>query len=113
MARKRGMTIGVVGAGKIGATIATLLESCAFCDAVAVADVRTGVKIDGLRKASVTRLDAKRRTALTTFVKSCDAIVCALPFFLNRQIVETCARTRVAYFDLTEDIATTTLVRTL
>jgi saccharopine dehydrogenase-like NADP-dependent oxidoreductase len=107
------MTIGVVGAGKIGVTIATLLESCAFCDAVALADVRTGVKVDGLGKASVKTLDAKRQSALTTFVKRCDAIVCALPFFLNREIVETCARTRVAYFDLTEDVATTTLVRTL
>src|SRR6185503_7322646 len=91
----------------------TLLESCDFCDAVVLADVRTGVKIAELGKASVTKLDAKRRSALTTFVKRCDAIVCALPFFLNREIVETCARTRVAYFDLTEDVATTTLVRTL
>jgi len=94
------MTIGVVGAGKIGVTIATLLESCDFCDAVVLADVRTGVKIAELGKASVTKLDAKRRSALTTFVKRCDAIVCALPFFLNREIVETCARTRVAYFSI-------------
>jgi len=107
------MTIGVVGAGKIGVTIATLLESCAFCDAVVLGDVRAGVKIAGLGKASATKLDAKRQSALTTFVKRCDAIVCALPFFLNREIVETCARARVAYFDLTEDVATTTLVRTL
>jgi alanine dehydrogenase len=34
VARNGGMTIGVVGAGKIGATIAALLESCDFCDAV-------------------------------------------------------------------------------
>ena len=113
MARNGGITIGVVGAGKIGATIATLLESCAFCDSAVLADVRTGVKISGLGKASVTRLDADKRTALASFVKRCDAIVSAVPYFLNRQIVETCARARVAYFDLTEDVATTTLVRTL
>jgi saccharopine dehydrogenase-like NADP-dependent oxidoreductase len=107
------MTIGIVGAGKIGATIAALLESCEFCDAVAVADVRTSAKIDGLAKASVKRLDVQRRAALAAFVKRCDAIVCALPFYLNREIVETCARARVAYFDLTEDVATTALVRTL
>src|SRR5688572_32448895 len=112
MARAR-MTIGIVGAGKIGATIAALLESCAFCDAVALADVRTGVKIDGLAKTSVTRLDAGKRSALDAFVKRCDAIVCALPYFLNREIVEACARARVAYFDLTEDVATTALVRSL
>ena len=65
MARNRGITIGIVGAGKIGATIATLLESCAFCEAVVLADVRTAVKIAGLGKASVTKLDAEQRTALT------------------------------------------------
>jgi len=107
------VTIGVVGAGKIGATIAALLESCAFCDAVRLADVRTGVDIDGLRKASVRRLDVRRRTALAAFVKRCDAVVSAVPYFLNREIVEACARARVAYLDLTEDIATTRLVRTL
>jgi saccharopine dehydrogenase-like NADP-dependent oxidoreductase len=113
VARNRGMTIGIVGAGKIGATIAVLLESCAFCDAVALADVRPGSKIDGLAKASVKRLDVQRRAALAAFVKRCDAIVSAVPYFLNREIVEACARARVAYFDLTEDVATTTLVRTL
>jgi saccharopine dehydrogenase-like NADP-dependent oxidoreductase len=107
------MTIGVVGAGKIGATIAALLESCDFCGAVVLADVRPGVKTDGLTKASVTELDAAQRTALAAFVKRCDAIVSAVPYFLNRQIVETCAGARVAYFDLTEDVATTTLVRAL
>jgi saccharopine dehydrogenase-like NADP-dependent oxidoreductase len=111
--RSRGLTIGVVGAGKIGATIATLLESCAFCSEVALADVRAGVKLGGLGKVSVTRLDVQRRAALAAFVKRCDAVVSAVPYFLNRQIVETCARARVAYFDLTEDVATTTLVRAL
>lgn len=113
MTRKRGMTIGIVGGGKIGSTIATLLESCTFCGAVALADVRDEVKIDGLKKARATRLDAKRRTALAAFVKPCDAIVSAGPYFINREIVEACARAGVAYFDLTEDVATTKLVREL
>ena len=94
MAQNRGITVGIVGAGKIGATIATLLESCAFCEAVVLADVRTAVKIAGLGKASVTKLDAEQRTALTAFVKRCDAIVSAVPYFHNRQIVETCAAAR-------------------
>jgi saccharopine dehydrogenase-like NADP-dependent oxidoreductase len=108
-----GMSIGVIGAGKIGATIAALLESCSFCSAVALADVRTGAKIGGLGKASASRLDVQRRAALAAFVRRCDAVVSAVPYFLNRQIAEACARARVAYFDLTEDVATTTLVRTL
>jgi len=117
VARKRGMTsgmtIGIVGAGKMGVTIATLLESCTFCTAVALADVRSGSRIDGLDKASSARFDAQRGGALAAFVKRCDAIVSAVPYFLNRRIVEACARARVAYFDLTEDVATTMLVRTL
>ncbi|HUQ52398.1 MAG TPA: saccharopine dehydrogenase C-terminal domain-containing protein [Gammaproteobacteria bacterium] len=113
MARKRGMTIGIVGAGKIGATIATLLESCTFCDAVALADVRAELKIGGLAKASATRLDAQQRTDLTAFIERCDAIVSAGPYLINREIVETCAQAGVAYFDLTEDVATTKLVRQL
>jgi saccharopine dehydrogenase-like NADP-dependent oxidoreductase len=113
VARERAMTFGIVGAGKIGATIAALLESCAFCGAVALADVRTGVKVAGLRKASATRLDVEKGSPLAAFVKRCDAVVCALPYFLNRQIVEACAQARVAYFDLTEDVATTALVRSL
>src|SRR4249920_1521581 len=100
MASKRAMNIGIVGAGKIGGTIAALLESCAFCDSVALADVRTGVKVAGLAKTSVKRLDVQRRTALAAFVKRCDAVVSALPYYLNREIIETCARARVAYFDL-------------
>jgi saccharopine dehydrogenase-like NADP-dependent oxidoreductase len=69
------------------------------------------VKVGGLAKTSVKRLDVQRRTGLAAFVKRCDAIVSALPYYLNREIIETCARARVAYFDLTEDIPTTTLVR--
>jgi saccharopine dehydrogenase-like NADP-dependent oxidoreductase len=113
VARNGRMTIGVVGAGKIGATIAALLESCDFCGAVVLADVRPAAKTGGLAKASVTQLDAGQPAELAAFAKGCDAIVSAVPYFLNRQIVETCAHARVAYFDLTEDVATTTLVRAL
>ena len=113
MKGERGMTIGIVGTGKIGATIATLLESCDFCAAVELADVRADVRIGGLEKASATKLDVKQLKALAKFVARCDAIVCALPYFLNREIVEACAQARVAYFDLTEDVATTKLVRAL
>jgi saccharopine dehydrogenase-like NADP-dependent oxidoreductase len=107
------MKIGIIGAGKVGATIATLLESCDFCEAVALADARTNVKIAGLKKASAVRLDVKRRAALATFVKRCDAVVSAAPYFLNAAIAEACAKARVAYFDLTEDVATTKFIRTL
>ncbi len=46
------MKIGILGAGKIGATIATLLESCEFCTAVTLGDERSNLKLGALRKAS-------------------------------------------------------------
>lgn len=107
------MKIGIIGGGKVGGTIATLLESCEFCTAVALADVRPTLRLDGLKKASARRLDVKRSTALAAFVKRCDAVVSAAPYFLNKDIAQACATARVAYFDLTEDVATTAFVRSL
>ena len=107
------MTIGIIGGGKIGATIATLLESCAFADAVLLGDVRPNLKLAGLAKATARRVDVRRGPALDAFVKRCDAIVSAAPYYLNQGIAEACAVARVAYFDLTEDVATTNFIRAL
>ena len=107
------MNIGILGGGKIGTTIATLLESCDFCGAVLLGDVRTSVKLAGLDKTGVCRVDVNRPASLASFVKRCDAVASAAPYFLNRRIAEACARARVAYFDLTEDVATTAFVRDL
>jgi len=107
------MKIGIIGAGRVGATIATLLETCDFCDAVTLADARAAVNLAGLRKASRKRLDVRRTAALRAFVRDCGAVVSAAPFYLNAGIAEACAHARVAYFDLTEDVATTRHVRAL
>jgi saccharopine dehydrogenase-like NADP-dependent oxidoreductase len=107
------MTIGIIGAGKVGATIATLLESCDFCTATLLGDVRGNLKIRGLPKAAAKRLDVSRRPALDAFVKQCDAVISAAPFYVNKDIAGSCARKGVAYFDLTEDVATTDFIRAL
>ena len=107
------MKIGIIGGGKVGATIATLLESCAFCDLVVLGDVRPNLKLGGLTKTSARRLDVKRRASLEAFVKGCDAVVSAAPYYLNQDIAKACAGAHVAYFDLTEDVATTTFIRGL
>src|SRR5262245_45927205 len=107
------MKIGILGAGKIGATIATLLESCDFCTAVMLGDERSNLKLGGLQKTSTRRLNVQRRAALDALVKRCDVIVSAAPYYLNRTIAEACAARRVSYFDLTEDVATTQFIRRL
>jgi saccharopine dehydrogenase-like NADP-dependent oxidoreductase len=107
------MKIGILGAGKVGTTIATLLESCEFCTSVTLGDERSDLKLGVLRKASFKRLNVQRRAALDAFVKRCDVIVSAAPYYLNRGIAEACGALRVSYFDLTEDVATTKFIRQL
>jgi saccharopine dehydrogenase-like NADP-dependent oxidoreductase len=107
------MKIGIVGAGKVGATIATLLESCKFCKSVALADTRANVPLAGLKKSRLVSLDAKDPAALAAFMAGVDAVVSAGPYFLNKTIAAACAKAKVSYFDLTEDVGTTAYVRRL
>ncbi|MBI2814051.1 MAG: saccharopine dehydrogenase NADP-binding domain-containing protein [Opitutae bacterium] len=107
------MKIGIVGAGKIGGTIATLLESSKFCKSVALADVRANIDLTGLKKSKFVQVDVADAAQLAGFVRGADAIVNALPFFLNKSIARACAKAGVSYFDLSEDVSTTKFVRQL
>ena len=107
------MKIGIIGAGKVGGTIATLLESCKFCRSVALADVRSAIDLKGLKKSRFIPLDVKKAASLATFVKGVDVVVSAAPYFLNRTIAAACAAAEVSYFDLTEDVETTAFVQEL
>lgn len=107
------MKIGIVGAGKVGGTIATLLESCPFCRGVVLADSRANIDLKGLKKARFKRVDVQQRAELAAFVSGVDAIVSAAPYFLNKTIAAACAQAGVSYFDLTEDVGTTHFIREL
>jgi saccharopine dehydrogenase-like NADP-dependent oxidoreductase len=107
------MTIGILGAGKVGATIATLLESCPFCHAVVLGDSRPTINVNGLGKSSAVQIDIRDAAQVDAFVKGCNAVVSAAPYFLNKGIARACARAKVSYFDLTEDVATTRFIRRL
>jgi saccharopine dehydrogenase-like NADP-dependent oxidoreductase len=107
------MKIGIVGAGKVGGTIATLLESCKFCKSIALADIRASIDLKGLRKSKFVQVDIKVTAQRAAFVKDCDAVVSAAPYFLNQAIASACARAGVSYFDLTEDVETSAFIQKL
>ncbi len=107
------MKIGIIGAGKVGGTIATLLESCKFCGSVALGDVRANIDLKGLRKSRFVQVDVTKAAQLAMFTQGVDVIVSAAPYFLNKAIAGACAKAGVSYFDLTEDVATTAFVQQL
>jgi saccharopine dehydrogenase-like NADP-dependent oxidoreductase len=61
----------------------------------------------------VVPLDFRDTAKLKKLIVGRDAVVSAAPFYLNPTIAETCARHGVAYFDLTEDVESTELIRKL
>ena len=107
------MKITILGSGKVGTTIALMLHKSDFCSDIRIGDIVEQPDFGTFVPRTYTQLDIKDPTALGKLISGRDAVVSAAPFYLNRIIAETCARERVAYFDLTEDVETTTFIRGL
>lgn len=104
----------VLGAGKIGSTIAALLDSTpdyavtlADASAGALAAVKAGPRVQRLQ------LDATDGQALRAALKGQFAVLSAAPFNLGTAIAEAAVAEQVHYLDLTEDVANTRRVRVL
>jgi saccharopine dehydrogenase-like NADP-dependent oxidoreductase len=104
----------VVGAGKIGATIADLLGGSGDYRVI-VAD-RSNLQLATIRKsATVTTqaIDITDATALSSLLANRFAVLSAAPYNLTTRIAEAAAPLGVHYLDLTEDVASTRRVREL
>lgn len=104
----------LLGAGKIGRAIASLLKDCDDYD-VLVADASQGA-LDKLRTmvdVPATIADATDRSQLAALMAGRDAVVSALMFAHNPLVAEAAVNAGVSYFDLTEDVETTRAVRGL
>jgi len=111
---KKMKEIVVVGAGKIGATIADLLGSSGDY-AVTVID-RAQTQLDVLETVAKVKTEAveiENSTALETVLADKFAVLSAAPFHLTTRIAEAAAKTGVHYLDLTEDVASTRRVKEL
>ncbi len=97
----------VLGLGRVGSLVATLLFETKY-------DV-TG--LDGnIRKDfpfATLSMDLSSLDELTKILPEYDAVVSCLPFFLNKEIAKLAHDNKVHYFDLTEDVATTNYIREL
>lgn len=104
----------VFGAGKIGAIVAEILarsgdyevllvdRSRAQCDAMA-----------GMRRLACGVVDADDAASVQQAVRGKFAVVNALPYAFTRQIVAAAVAAGAHYLDLTEDVASTRLVKEL
>jgi len=104
----------VVGAGKIGSTIAEMLAQTGDY-AVTVAD-RSAIQLTRLEaRDQIERLvlDITDEAALQRAMTGRFAVLSAAPYHLTGKIAVAARATGIHYLDLTEDVATTRLVKTL
>ena len=103
----------VIGAGKIGQMIATLLQSSSNYS-VTVADRDLAALSVLNRQGIATRqIDVDDAADLTQALTGFDAVISAAPFFLTPKIARAAKTAGAHYFDLTEDVAATNAVRDL
>ncbi len=103
----------IIGAGKIGTTIAALLGASPNYRVTLAdqnAEALRAPAAEGLRTLQVAADDM---AALTPALKGFDAVISAAPFFLTPTIAEAARNAGAHYFDLTEDVAGTARVREL
>ncbi len=101
----------LLGAGKIGAAITELL--CASGDyTLSVAD-RDQALLDAVERHDIVRevADVHDGETLRRLMQGNDAVISALPFYLNTEVAEAARDTGLHYFDLTEDVETTHKVK--
>ncbi|WP_309082911.1 saccharopine dehydrogenase family protein [Chelativorans sp.] len=104
----------IVGAGKIGSTIADLLAATGDY-AVTLVD-QSGERLAGLelsRPVEAAIADVRDSTALTRLLDGRFAVVNAAPYHLTIPIAEAAAAVSINYFDLTEDVVSTRRVKSL
>ena len=103
----------VIGAGKIGQMIATLLRgSPNYSVTVADHDLKALSEIAKMGLATK-QIDAKDADGLANGLTGFDAVISAAPFFLTPTIAKAAKEAGAHYFDLTEDVAATNAVRDL
>ena len=103
----------VIGAGKIGSTIADMLhETGDYPSPSRIAPPRRSKAVakDGIKTV---QLDFSDAVALQNALKGHYAVLSAAPYHLTGHVAKAARLTGVNYFDLTEDVATTRMVKEL
>ncbi len=104
----------LLGSGKIGRTIAQMLcHSGDYHVTVADRDASNLEQVEGHEHVKTLQLDLSNERDLNLATKSKYAVIAACPFTLTHLAARAAARAGVHYFDLTEDVKCTKLVKKL
>src|SRR5690606_5685743 len=104
----------IIGAGKIGSTVADMLTVCGDYRVTVVdhsAEQLAGLEVS--RPVETRVLDVRDGDALAPVLAGKFAVLSAAPFHLTVPIAEAAAKAGTHYFDLTEDVASTRAVKAL
>ena len=102
----------VLGAGKIGGTIAAMLAQYHGLP-VTLADQNSGASAHEDLLVRRVALDVCDAGALRAALAAHSVVINALPFYLAEHVASQAASAGVHYFDLTEDVAATTAIRAI
>lgn len=102
----------VIGAGRIGHCIAELLVNDRKYS-VTLADNQKQALKSYKGGSNKLHLDLSNTKDLTAALASHDAVISAAPFSVNPVIAKAALKAGTSYFDLTEDVETTRLIREL
>ena len=100
--------VAVLGLGKVGELVATLLHEAEF-KVTALDAAQPHQKLP----FAVKKCDVSRSAELKTALQGQHAVVSCLPYHLNLAIAEMAQQLGLHYFDLTEDVPTTTAIQQL
>ncbi len=100
-------SVRVIGLGKVGELVATLLADSGFAVTAYDARERAGLPF------ATAALDVRDGDALRAALGGADVVVSCLPYHLNLGVAEAAHQAGVHYFDLTEDVPTTNRVKEL
>ena len=104
----------IVGAGKIGSTIADMLTASGDYGVTVIDRSSDQLSSLELSRPVETRVaDVTDPAAFANLLDGAFAVVSAAPYHLTASIAEAAARASVNYFDLTEDVASTRRVKAL
>lgn len=102
----------ILGAGKIGSSIAKLLSKEDDYD-VSVADI-SNTELDKLKQnfpVKTYQVDLlQNQEEVKKLISESGVVISALSFYLNEMISRLCLETGTSYFDLTEDVQTTKFI---